>query len=564
MHKEQLIQLIEDHLKKIYQNEYHPEYTNEFRTFIENWEGKEWGTPTPLTEENIYLIAYGDSIYDNDRPTLPVLHQFLKEEAGEAITDVHLLPMFPYTSDDGFSVTDYRKINPELGSWENIRSFSRDYRMMFDFVANHISQSSEWFQKYLAGNPDFEGFFIPEDETFDMSNVVRPRTSPLFHEYEGETGVKTAWTTFSKDQVDVNFKHFPALMEMTDVLLDFLNEGATSIRLDAIGFIWKESGTTCIHLPQAHEIIKLWNTIVSYFKPNVQIITETNVPHQENISYFGNGTDEANMVYQFSLPPLVLYSFTTHNTRHLTEWAKTITKVSDQATYFNFLASHDGIGMRPTEGILTEEEKQMLVDKVLENGGEVSYKSNPDGSQSVYELNINYTDALINQGEDDELEKVIRKTLAAHAILLSFIGVPAIYYHSLLGSSNDTAGMEESGIPRRINREKLAYQDIKQELHEDPRRRGIFNGLKQMIGIRKQQSAFSPYASQEVVDLSDQAFGLVRYNEDTGEKIFFAVNTGKEPEIVHLPFSGHELLTNKAVTDRVTLGEYEFVWILAD
>ncbi|KHE72635.1 alpha-amylase family glycosyl hydrolase [Halobacillus sp. BBL2006] len=558
--RQQLIEKIEKHLRDIY-GEVRKGDLHQFESLLDKWSSKEWQTPSAPTEKNVYLITYGDSIYEKGKPSLSTLHQFLNEEVGESITDVHLLPMFPYTSDDGFSVTDYRQIHPDLGDWSDIRSFSNDYRMMFDFVANHMSQSSDWFQKYLQEDPKYKQFFIPEEEHFDTSNVVRPRTSPLFHEYEAEGGVKTAWTTFSKDQVDVNFKHIPVLLEMTDILLSYAHQGGTSIRLDAIGFIWKESGTTCIHLPEAHAIIQLWNTVINAFQPNTQIITETNVPHKENISYFGDTTNEANMVYQFTLPPLVLYSFMKHDARKLTEWAKSIGKVSDSATYFNFLASHDGIGMRPTEGILTNEERQELVNQVKTNGGEVSYKSNPDGSKSVYELNINYSEALKNKDEDVSEQDEVDKMLAAHSVLLSVIGVPAIYYHSLLGSKNDLEGLRTSGIPRRINREKLELGTIRQELKNDDRRASIFNGLKEMIAIRQEEKAFSPYAEQEVLDMDSRVFALKRIHEETGEEVFFAVNTSREEVTVTVPFQGHSLMDNTPVEETVTLPSYGFTWV---
>lgn len=469
--------------------------------------------------------------------------------------------MFPYTSDDGFSVVDYNEINPELGKWDHITKMSGDYRLMYDFVANHISKSSEWFQGYLNGEEKYHEYFIPKDSSFNTENVVRPRTSPLFHEYEGKDGVKTAWTTFSEDQVDLNFRHFPVLLETTEILLSYAHKGASSIRLDAIGFIWKESGTSSIHLPEAHAIIQLWRDVLNYFKPNTQIITETNVPHQENISYFGDGTNEAHMVYQFSLPPLVLHTMTTHDASKLTSWAETIGKVSDEATYFNFLASHDGIGMRPSEGILTEEEKQKLVDKVVENGGRISYKTNTDGSQSVYEMNINYSDALINKGEDDTEELAVKKMLAAHSILLSVMGVPAIYYHSLLGSKNDYEGLEASGINRRINREKLEFGKITRELEENSRRKGIFQGLRKMIKVRQEQSAFSPYAPQTVVDLGSNVFALKRHNETTGDEVFFIVNVDAKPVTADIGFKGQDLLTGKEVDSVVTLEPYQFLWV---
>ncbi|MDK2563747.1 alpha-amylase family glycosyl hydrolase [Romboutsia sedimentorum] len=324
--------------------------------------------------------------------------------------------MFEYTSDDGFSVVDYMEIDKKLGEWETIKSFSNDYRLMFDFVANHISKSSKWFKGYLNGDEKYKEYFIKRDENFDYSKVVRPRTSPIIHAYKGKEGVKTAWTTFSEDQLDINIKHFPVLIETT--------------------------GTTCIHLPQTHSIIQLWRLILDYFKPNTQIITETNVPHKENISYFGDKSNEAHMVYQFTLPPLTLYTLTTHDSTKLTKWARSIDKVSGSATYFT-----------------------------TDNGGKVSYKNNPDGSKSVYELNINYLDALINKDEDVSEEIQVQKILSAHAILLSFVGIHAIYYHSLLGSKNYYKGVEESGINRRINREKLEYNDICEQLEKDSRRK---------------------------------------------------------------------------------------------
>ncbi|WP_347553131.1 sugar phosphorylase (plasmid) [Pseudalkalibacillus hwajinpoensis] len=558
--KVELMEEIENHLQGIY-GEVGSEVLNKFERLIEHWVKKEWAKPAPLTEENTYLITYGDSIYEPGQDTLPTLHHFLKEEVGETITDVHLLPMFPYTSDDGFSVMDYRNIHPDLGEWEDIHQFSKDYRLMFDFVANHMSQSSEWFQKYLENDPLYKKFFIPKDEDFDWRNVVRPRTSPLYHEYKAHDEVKTAWTTFSKDQVDLNFENPDVLIQMTEILLSYAYQGGTSIRLDAIGFIWKESGTICIHLPQAHAIIQLWNTVINAFQPNTQIITETNVPHEENISYFGDGKNEANMVYQFTLPPLVLYSFMKHDAKKLTEWAKTINKVSDEATYFNFLASHDGIGMRPTEGLLSDNEKQELVDQVKANGGEVSYKSNPDGSQSVYELNINYSEALKNKNEDITEEDEVHKMLAAHSILLSVIGVPAIYYHSLLGSKNDKEGMERSGIPRRINREKLMIDTIREELHTNSRRSKIFKGLQTMIKLRKEEGAFSPYARQEVMDLDSRLFALKRIHPDSCEEVFFVVNTSREEVEVTLPFRGKDLFLNKKVEGTILLPCYGYTWI---
>ncbi|MCD7035687.1 sugar phosphorylase [Metabacillus sp. GX 13764] len=562
MTKEKLLQDLKGKLQVIYGEDYEEDCHQAFEALVDKWAEKDWRPANRITEKNTYLIAYGDSIYEDGKPALSVLHRFLKEQAGGAITDVHLLPMFPYTSDDGFSVTDYRQIDPALGGWQEIEAFSKDYRLMFDFVANHISKSSSWFQQYLNDEGEYQNFFIPKENDFDDSQVVRPRTSLLFHEYEGKNGKKTAWTTFSEDQVDVNVKHWPVLIELTDILLTYAHKGGTSIRLDAIGFLWKESGTSCIHLPRTHEIIKLWRSMLDYFRPNAQLITETNVPHKENISYLGSGTDEANMVYQFSLPPLVLYALSKHDGSKLSQWASGIQKISENATFFNFLASHDGIGMRPTEGILTEEERQLLVEKTESNGGRVSYKANPDGSKTVYELNINYSEALVNKEEDVSLELQIQKTLAAHSILLSVVGVPAIYYHSLLGSKNDLEGLAETGINRRINREKLAYSLITEELEENSRRKNIFGSLKEMIALRQTQPAFSPYGEQEVLQLGKSVFALKRGGSE--KPVYFAVNLDVNETQVDFGIEGYDLIQKKSISGPVTLGPYQFIWAVEE
>ncbi|MDN4524713.1 sugar phosphorylase [Fictibacillus fluitans] len=561
MNKQQFMQEAEGLLMAVYGKDGAEERTEQLVSLVQKWKEKDTPSSSPLSQKNVYLITYGDSIQKEGISPLAALHQFLNTQAGDEITDVHLLPMFPYTSDDGFSVVDYREINPELGSWEDISRLSDDFHLMFDFVANHISKSSSWFKGFLKDDPLYRHYFIPEDSGFNASSVVRPRTTPLFHSYNSTSGKKTAWTTFSEDQVDVNFSHFPVLLEMTDILLMYADRGGTSIRLDAIGFLWKKSGTACIHLPETHAIIQLWRLILDYLESRTQLITETNVPHKENISYLGDGENEAHMVYQFPLPPLVLHAFTVHETAKLSDWARSIEKVSDHATYFNFLASHDGIGMRPTEGILGDKDRQLLVDKVKENGGRVSYKSNPDGTESPYELNINYMEALLNKGEDEEEDVQIQKMLAAHSVLFSFIGVPAVYYHSLLGSGNDLQGVEQSCINRRINREKLDYDALINELETSDRRRGVFGGLKKMMRIRQAESAFSPFADQKVKDLGPEIFALERWNKETDEQIFFAVNTASQKVSIQLPTGGTDLWTGKTVERQTELEPYQFIWV---
>ncbi|EDN8196890.1 sugar phosphorylase [Listeria monocytogenes] len=552
----ELVNQIEVKLRKIYQTAYQPAYLKKMLACAENYSNNTSGSIDTISEKNVYLIAYGDSIFEKNKHPLQTLNEFLQKYAQDAITDVHLLPIFPSTSDDGFSVTDYKQIDEQLGDWDDVQKMSENFRVMLDFVANHMSKSSDWFKRFSDNEAPYNQFFIEKDSQFDYKNVTRPRTSPLFHKYENG---KELWTTFSEDQLDLNVRNIDCLVALTDVLLFYASKQATSIRLDAIGFLWKTSGTTCMHLPETHEIISLWRLLIDELYPNLQIITETNVPHEENISYFGDGENEANMVYQFPLPPLVLHTFTCHDTTKLSKWAKSISQVSDTATYFNFLASHDGIGMRPATGILSDEEINSLVQKAVQNGGQVSYKDNADGTQSVYELNINYGEALQNLDEDTTEELVTKKIIAAHSILLTLQGVPAIYYHSLLGSKNDLVGYEESGINRRINREKLEKNQLVHELKTDTYRKTIFTSLKKLVQIRRNHTAFSPFATQEILDLGPDVFAIKRESE--GECIYGIINVTSHDISKKVAFSGTNLLANQPVTSELELTAYEVVWI---
>lgn len=513
-----------------------------------------------LSQKDSILITYGDTICKKGVPGLSVLHEFLEEFVGDAVSNVHLLPMYPYTSDDGFSVVDYRSINPELGGWEEISALSENYGLMFDAVINHISKSSEWFTGYLRCEAPYKDYFITCDPSADYSTVTRPRALPLLTAFQTEEGEKYVWTTFSEDQIDLNFECPDVLAEILDILVMYAKAGAKFIRLDAIGFMWKQPGTTCMHLPQTHELIKLMKDVLREYAPGTKLITETNVPHADNISYFGNGEDEADLVYQFPLPPLTMYSLLKGDASVLSSWMAGLDLPDSKVTYFNFLSSHDGIGVMPTEGILSDEDRQFLVDAVLRNGGRVSYKDNGDGTRSPYELNINYQDALAGPDESDE--ERIGKFLAAETILLSMQGVPGIYIHSLLGSRNDYFGMTTSDIPRRINREKIDYDYLKQQLEEDTNRSRIFREMLGRLRIRNLESAFSPEAEQEVLKLDPRVLALKRENSETGEIIYALINVSAQNVKLVLPhICGKDLISGKQIQETVQMEPYGTVWM---
>ncbi|ELE2039702.1 sugar phosphorylase [Vibrio vulnificus] len=539
--------------------------TDDILALMKKWQDKAPQYQSWVDQRTSYLITYGDSFSTQAEPTLATMKTFADRHLKGALSNIHILPMFPYTSDDGFSVVDYRQVDPNLGDWDQLNALSENFDLMYDCVINHISKSSDWFQGYLAGDAKYQDYFVESDPSLDYSSVTRPRALPLhtpFSKASGET--VHVWTTFSDDQIDINFHSPKVLLESIDILLMYAANGGRSIRLDAIGFIWKKLGTTCIHLEEAHEIIKLWRIILDEVMPGTLLITETNVPHKENVSYFGAG-DEAHMVYQFPLPPLTLHALMSENSETLTQWATSLTNEAmarlaqgDKTTYFNFLASHDGVGVRPTEGILTDEDRQMMCAQVERKGGRVNYKNNGDGTQSPYELNINYLSAITEP--TDSIDDKAKKFIAAQSILLSFIGVPAIYYHSLLGSENDVQGMLDSGINRRINREKLDLSKLESELaDEDSLRSKVFKSMTHLLNLRQQYAAFSPQASQQVLNLGDGIFALQR--GDGEEAIRFAVNLTSQAQAVVLADSGFDLISAQLMPTEFELAPYQFVWL---
>jgi glycosidase len=466
---------------------------------------------TGWSEQDALLITYADQIRQPPEAPLRSLAGFCHRHLAGLISGVHLLPFFPSTSDDGFSVVDFRQVDPANGSWRDILDLRGEFRLMLDAVVNHVSVGSAWFQAFLRREAPFSGYFLTPSPGADLSAVIRPRTSPLLTSFSSLTGERAVWTTFSADQVDLNYASPEVLLEIVDLLLFYASQGAALLRLDAVAFLWKEPGTSCLHLPQTHRLVQLFRTVLDLAAPHVLLVTETNVPHADNISYFGDGRNEAQLVYNFALPPLVLDALVHGSASTLTRWAASLAAPSQETTFFNFLASHDGIGLNPARGLIGDERIRMLVDRTLAHEGQVSSKRNPDGSQSPYELNINYFDALSDPRAREPLAMQVDRFMAAQAVMLSLAGVPGIYVHSLLGSRGWPEGARQTGRARSINREKLDLAALERELRTSGSLRAlVFQRFASLLRARRASPAFHPNAGQRVLDLGEAVFGLVR------------------------------------------------------
>jgi len=539
-------QRIRQKLESLYGNEHVEEIYRELSRLMKvyyayktplmlEWE-KQFRPEDRFTERDVILITYGDLVRRVGESPLVTLRKLTSRYLKGVFNTIHLLPFFPYSSDRGFAVIDFEQVDPQLGTWDDILDMKRDFKLMFDGVFNHVSAESRWFQEFLNQNPEYVDFFSVFDTRSEISPdhlklIVRPRTSDVLSTFQTLNGPKLVWTTFSPDQIDLNFKNPRVLLKIVDILLTYVRRGADIIRLDAVTYLWEELGTSCVHLEQSHAIIRLFRDVLDVVAPHVALITETNVPHEENVRYFSNGYDEAQMVYNFALPPLVLHAFHTGDASRLTQWAASLKFVSPQATYFNFLDSHDGIGVMAVKNILSSEEIDALALRVVENGGFISYKDNGDGTVSPYELNVTWWNALNNDRDGEPVEQKVRRYLASRAIALVMMGVPGVYLHGLLGSRNDVDAVLEEQQTRSINRRNLNMDGLIRLLRDaSTTTHQVATGLVALIRHRVQEAAFHPNAEQRILSVSPGTFTVVRTAAHGQEQIVAITNVTSKPQ----------------------------------
>ena len=524
------------------------------------------------SEKTSLLITYADSLLRENEVPLQTLHTFLNTHLKDGLSGVHLLPFFPFSSDDGFSVMDYYEVREDLGTWNDIRDIGCDFDIMSDMVLNHASAKGTWFQKYLDGEKGYENFFISVDPDEDLSMVVRPRSLPLLSPFQTARGEEYLWTTFSDDQIDLNYENPEVLLKMIEVMRLYLDHHVKILRLDAVGFLWKIIGTSCIHLAQTHEVMKLFRTLMEYYRDDVILITETNVPHMENVSYFGD-QDEAHVVYNFSLPPLLVYGLLTGDEGPLKFWMKGLGPLPEGCTFFNFVAGHDGIGLRPAAGFLATEQVNSMISTIKEFGGEVSMRAvGASGEEKPYEMNVSLFDALkgtIHGADEFQRERF----MASQIFMLGFQGIPALYIHSLLATPNDYALYEKTGHKRSLNRHRWDMRELEAKL-SDPQSDQYFalHRLKFILDIRQQEACFHPGARQITLQTPPGLAGYKRLSRDENEYILCVTNlTASEQRMKITPFHDpaykgmyRDILTDRAYDvegEELVFDPYQAMWL---
>ena len=524
---------------------------------------------------SVVLITYPDSIYRKDESTLKTLTEFVKNRLGGLSSVIHVLPFLPSTSDGGFAVSNHEKIDDTFGNWNDLKDLSSKHKIMADLVLNHVSSSHPWVHQFIKSEDPGPSYIVSPSETNVWENVIRPRNTSLFTNINTKQGFKSVWTTFGPDQIDVDWRNPHIFLEFLKLLVRYITNGADWIRLDAIAFIWKEPYTTCLHLDPVHSIVKLLNKCLKIIKPSAVLITETNVPEKENLSYLIEG-NEANLAYNFTLPPLLLEAIYTGKTDLLKSWLSTWKELPRHTSLLNFTSSHDGIGLRALEGIMDDQRIHNLLVESEKRGGLVSHRRLSNGDDQPYELNISWWSAMSNEGSDNTVFQ-FERFLLSQLFTLSIKGVPAFYLPSVLASPNDIDSFRKTGQRRDLNREKFEANQLLDVLKnfDSPASKNI-SYLTHIVKVRSRLKAFHPEASMKCISTNIANCIILQRGLDE-DSVYVICNMSSK----FLSFSplnqinSLELTPEKRLLDNITgsyfntdtfkLNPYQVVWLtLAD
>ena len=517
------------------------------------------------------LITYADSVYKNGESTLITLRELLSKHFGSLSKVLHILPFLKSTSDGGFAVSSYECLEEKFGNWNDLKNISQKHILMADLVLNHISSSHPWVQQFInSQEPGISNIFSP-DHNLDWTDVVRPRSSSLFSNVNTKDGPKHVWTTFGPDQIDLNWHNPKMTIYFLSIIITYLTHGVKWFRLDAVGFIWKESGTTCLHLPKAHSIVKILRILLNNLLSDGLLITETNVPQRENLSYLVP-EDEAHMAYNFPLPPILLEAIITSKADILNSWIFKWPELPENTTLFNFTASHDGVGLRALEGLMNEQRIKDLLINCEKRGGLVSHRRLSNGEDKPYELNISWWSAMEDSGIDSNRYQYER-FLLTQLLVLALKGVPAFYLPALLASENDIKSFSLTGQRRDLNREKFEYENLSSIL-DNPESNANKNleYLKNAMNVRSNLKQFHPASQMECLSYGRSDIVVIKRGKGlesvytihniTDYKINYQLYDQDLPEINTNNLSMRDLLTsNKYNCKNIRLDPFQVIWL---
>ena len=437
-------------------------------------------------KNTVQLITYADRLGGSD---IKALHRLLKGPLAGLFGGVHLLPFYYpiHGADAGFDPIDHTKIDPCLGSWADIKELGQDVDLMADLIVNHVSSSSPQFLDYSEkGDASiYKDMFLTMDSIFpngatetDLLTIYRPRPGlPFSYATLNNHQKRLLWTTFSKQQIDINVMHPQSKEYLQSVLRTLHDNGISMVRLDAIGYAVKKPGTSCFMIPETFAFIEYLTQQAAALEIEVLLEVHSHFRRQIEIAR------QVDRVYDFALPPLVLHAIFNQTARYLKQWLE----ISPRNA-ITVLDTHDGVGVidigvdssdpQDGPGIIPTEELDALVEKIHTNTkGQSRLATGAAASNlDLYQVNCTFYDAL---GRND------RDYLLARAIQFFVPGVPQVYYVGLLAGENDMTLLTQSGVGRDINRHFYTPDEIERAI-----RRPVVQSLFDLIRFRNRHPAF--------------------------------------------------------------------------
>ena len=448
--------------------------------------------------DDALLITYADSVMDDGVSALQSLTGFVNRHLGSFASVIHVLPFLKSTSDGGFAVASHDQLEERFGDWSDLSALAAGRRLMADLVLNHVSASHPWVQQFLRDQEPGRSCVLAAGPDSCWNQVVRPRSSALFTQLSGPNGRRQVWTTFGPDQVDLDWASPQVLLGFTRLLQRMALHGVRWLRLDAVGFIWKQPHTSCIHLPQAHQLVELLRLLLEQICSDGVVVTETNVPEQENLSYLRTGR-EAHLAYNFPLPPLLLEATVSGRADLLNDWLCRWPQLPHQTGLLNFTACHDGIGLRPLEGLMSDQRRLRLLIGCEQRGGLISHRRLSDGVEVPYEINISWWSAMADGGIDPaHLQR--ERFLLTQLLVMALPGVPAFYLPALMATPNDLARFRRTGQRRDLNRPQFRTEALERRLQDpDSDLTAVLAKLRQALAVRASLPPLHPDADLTVL-----------------------------------------------------------------
>jgi amylosucrase len=523
-----------------------------------------------LDQKWVAMALYADG-FANDLNGVKEHCTYLQELG---VNMLHIMPMMKCptgASDGGYAISDFKDIDERYGNLADLRELAdhlrkRDMLLTLDVVVNHTSDQHEWAGKAMKGEEKYQQYYymFPDRDIPDMFEEtmpeIFPETSPGNFTWN-EDAQRWVMTVFNSYQWDLNYSNPAVFISMIDVILFWANQGADIIRLDAVAFLWKKIGTICQNEREAHLILQLMKDCCQVTAPGVVFIAEAIVTPTEIVKYFGEDAiiaKECEIAYNATFMALLWDSVATKNAKLLTQSIKSLPSKLNRATWLNYIRCHDDIGLGFDDrdivaaGYEPFSHRRFLLDYFTGAFAESVAKGVPFGrnlktgdariSGSLASL-VGLQGALEHQDEK-MIEDAIRMILLMHSMIMSFGGIPLLYYGDEIGTLNDDSYLldeHKAHDTRWIHRPRIDWEKAEQRHTHGSVEQRIFTGIQKLIAVRKSIPAFADFNNRELIEINNEhLFAFIRYHaERNAEQVLVVANFNSKPQHLNLADLGN-------------------------